>query len=90
MQTQSDASGSRPIPSFRTMGCMYAVARVSAVHAPRHVFEESLDLFRGRRLCQVVVESGIRGTPAILGLTPSRQGDDSCAGHFSMPAQFLR
>jgi hypothetical protein len=38
----------------------------------------------------VVVESRLHGALAIPGLAPSRQGADSCAGHFGMAAEFLR
>jgi hypothetical protein len=38
----------------------------------------------------VLVESRIRGALSILGLAPSRQRDDACAGHLLMPAQLLR
>jgi len=48
----------------------------SAVQTHRNLFEDLLDLFRSCRLRQVVVKSGIGGAPSILGLTPSRQGDD--------------
>ena len=60
------------------------------MHAQRDVLEKPLDLFRVCRLRQVVVEAGSGGALTVLGLTPSRQGDNSCAGHFPVLAHFLR